>query len=65
MIWRAAYLLLSAVAILLLLVNSERHYRELQSLQARQAYQKQVLLEEQSRLRLELQQVMGETEANP
>jgi len=36
-------------------VEYEREYREYQSLRARQIYQKQILLDQQSRLRLELQ----------
>jgi len=36
-------------------VEYEREYREYQSLRVRQIYQKQILLDQQSRLRLELQ----------
>ncbi|MCA8985155.1 MAG: hypothetical protein R3C12_22520 [Planctomycetaceae bacterium] len=55
---RFLLMLLLLVAVLLLIVNSEREYRHLQALQARQVYQKQVLLEEQSQLRLELQKAL-------
>ncbi len=39
----------------LIAIEYEREYREYQTLRARQIYQRQILLEEQSRLRLELQ----------
>lgn len=62
MIRRVFLQLVMLVALLLFLINSERQYRELQALQARQVYQKQVLLEEQSRLRLELQRLIRSAE---
>ncbi len=62
MIRRVFLQLVMLVGLLLLLINSERQYRELQALQARQVYQKQVLLEEQSRLRLELQRLIRSAE---
>lgn len=59
---RAVILLLPITAVLLGVIETERRYRELQALQARQVYQRQVLLDEQSRLRLELQQYLTAAE---
>ncbi|MBR9802200.1 MAG: hypothetical protein ACE37I_19405 [Rubinisphaera brasiliensis] len=59
---RAVILLLPITAVLLGMIETERRYRELQALQARQVYQRQVLLDEQSRLRLELQQYLTAAE---
>jgi len=50
-------LLLLGVGLLLLIIDSERRYRELQAIQARQVYQKQILQEEQTRLRLALEHI--------
>lgn len=60
---RAVILLLPITAVLLGMIETERRYRELQALQARQVYQRQVLLDEQSRLRLELQQYLTSAES--
>lgn len=51
------FLLGGAVAVLLLVIDSERRYRELQAVHARQVYQKQLLQEEQTRLRLALERI--------
>ena len=59
---RAVIQLLPITAVLLGMIETERRYRELQALQARQVYQRQVLLDEQSRLRLELQQYLTAAE---
>jgi len=55
---RVVIVLLPISAVLLGLIETERRYRELQALQARQVYQRQVLLDEQSRLRLQLQEYL-------
>lgn len=60
MIGRCLFLLILFVILMLVVIDTERQYRELQAIQARQVYQKQVLLEEQSRLQLELQRFLAQ-----
>lgn len=61
MVGRFLLLTILLVGIMLIAIEYEREYRELQSVQARQVYQKQILLEEQSRLRFELQRKVRPT----
>ena len=55
MVGRFLLITMLLVAVMLMAIEYERAYRELQSRRVRQVYQKQILLEEQSRLRLDLQ----------
>ncbi len=55
MVGRFLLIAILLTGITLIAVEYEREYREYQSLRARQIYQKQILLDQQSRLRLELQ----------
>ncbi|MBL4885506.1 MAG: hypothetical protein JKY95_13350 [Planctomycetaceae bacterium] len=55
MVGRFLLITILLVGVMLIAVEQEREYRELQSLRVRQVYQKQVLLEQRSRLRLNLQ----------
>ncbi len=59
LIWRTLVVLAGGVVVSLAVINSEREFRQLQAIQARQVYQKQVLLDEQSELRLELHKSVG------
>lgn len=61
MVGRFLLLTILLVGIMLIAIEYEREYRQLQSVQARQVYQKQILLEEQSRLRFELQRKVRPT----
>lgn len=56
---RTLVVLIEGVIVALGVINSEREFRQLQALQARQVYQKQVLLDEQSQLRLDLHKSVG------
>ncbi|MCA8989771.1 MAG: hypothetical protein KDA78_19135 [Planctomycetaceae bacterium] len=56
MIGKALFLIALIVAAMLQLADLEREYRQLQALRTRQVYQKQILLADQTRLRLALQQ---------
>ncbi len=55
MVGRFLLIAILLTGITLVAVEYEREYREYQSVRARQIYQKQILLEQQSRLRLALQ----------
>lgn len=55
MVGRFLLITILLTSVTLIAVEYEREHREYQSVRARQIYQKQILLEEQSRLRLELQ----------
>ncbi|TWT63857.1 hypothetical protein [Rubinisphaera italica] len=57
MISRFLFLTALIIAVMLCAVEFEREYRELQTIRTRQVFQKQILLEQQSQLRLELQQI--------
>ncbi len=57
MVTRFLFLTALIIAVMLCAVEIEREYRELQTIRTRQVFQKQILLEQQSQLRLELQQI--------
>lgn len=57
MVSRFLFLTALIIAVMLCAVEIEREYRELQTIRTRQVFQKQILLEQQSQLRLELQQI--------
>ncbi len=57
MIGRFLFLTALLVVIMLCVVELEREHRELQTVHVRQMFQKQILLEEQSRMRLKLQKL--------